>query len=162
MAAIELRQALTEPTTLAIAVLQDRIRTLPAADREDLYQLTKAMFRAESEEESLAVARGIQEIFDQQQGHVHKVTPEEPSQELQDWMNFVGGHIRQNREKRGLTQAELARKTGLPQSHISRLENCKHSPSFSTIEKIALALEIDPSELDRPHERSSRFSGWQR
>ena len=47
-----------------------------------------------------------------------------------------------------LTQVELAEKSGIPQSHISRLESNKHSPSRATLKRIAKALKVDLSELD--------------
>lgn len=70
---------------------------------------------------------------------------------LQRWMDYVGKKIRNRREEAGLTQGQLAEKSGLPQSHISRLENSVHSPSRSTLEKIANALQISVAEFD-PHE----------
>jgi len=66
-------------------------------------------------------------------------------------MDFVGKKIRERREAAGLTQEQLAEKSGLPQSHISRLENARHSPSRSTLDKIASALQISLADLD-PHE----------
>lgn len=45
------------------------------------------------------------------------------------------------REKRGLTQAQLARKVGTTQAGISRLENPNYrNYSLSTLEKVANAL----------------------
>jgi ribosome-binding protein aMBF1 (putative translation factor) len=45
------------------------------------------------------------------------------------------------REKRGLSQAELARKVGTTQAGISRLENPNYQKySLSTLEKVAIAL----------------------
>ena len=61
---------------------------------------------------------------------------------------FVGRQIKQFRENKGLTQEELADAAGLPQSHISRLENGKHTPTHLTIEKIAKALGLHPSVID--------------
>jgi predicted transcriptional regulator len=47
-----------------------------------------------------------------------------------------------------LTQEQLASMTGLPQSHICRLEVGKHVPTRSTIQRIAEALKIDAGKLD--------------
>lgn len=44
------------------------------------------------------------------------------------------------REKQHLSQKELARKTGLKQSNISRLENGNHNPSLRLLKKIASGL----------------------
>jgi transcriptional regulator with XRE-family HTH domain len=70
---------------------------------------------------------------------------------LNSWIAFVSRRITDERQAAGLTQAQLAEKSGLPQSHISRLESGKHSPSRATIEKIAAALgkplsAFDPSD----------------
>jgi DNA-binding XRE family transcriptional regulator len=75
----------------------------------------------------------------------------EPGPRLREWIDFISGRIRACREEAGFTQTELAEKSGLPQSHISRLEGGKHSPSRHTVEKIAAALgrpvsDFDPSE----------------
>ena len=49
--------------------------------------------------------------------------------------------IAQLREKRGLTQAELARRVGTTQAGISRLENPNYrNYSLKTLEKVAMAL----------------------
>jgi transcriptional regulator with XRE-family HTH domain len=47
-----------------------------------------------------------------------------------------------------LTQEQLAAKSGLPQSHISRIENAKHSPSLATLQKIAAALGVPVERFD--------------
>lgn len=74
--------------------------------------------------------------------------PEETGEELQSWIDFVSGRIRDARKNAGLTQTQLAEKSGLPQSHISRLESGRHSPSSLTLEKIARALDIPMSTFD--------------
>ena len=40
-----------------------------------------------------------------------------------------------------ITQEELARRTGLTKSNISRFENGKHSPTLKMISRIAAGLE---------------------
>jgi predicted transcriptional regulator len=44
------------------------------------------------------------------------------------------------RKKQKLTQEELSKRTGIKQSHISRLENGNHNPSLSFLKKIAKGL----------------------
>lgn len=61
---------------------------------------------------------------------------------------FIGKQIREHRERLRMTQVTLAKKSGLPQSHISRLEKGMHCPTDLTIEKIAKALKVDPGRLD--------------
>jgi len=48
--------------------------------------------------------------------------------------------IIKTRLKKGLTQAQLARKAGTKQPVISRLEGMEGSPSFSLVKRIAKAL----------------------
>jgi transcriptional regulator with XRE-family HTH domain len=57
--------------------------------------------------------------------------------------SHIGKVIKTNRNKKRITQQELARKTGISQSFISKIENGSHSIDFHLIERIALFLEID-------------------
>src|SRR5262249_30846685 len=71
-----------------------------------------------------------------------------PGPGLRRWIDFVSERIRGFRTEAGLTQTQLAEKSGLPQSHISRLENGQHSPSRATLERIAAALGRPVSDFD--------------
>jgi transcriptional regulator with XRE-family HTH domain len=51
------------------------------------------------------------------------------------------------RAKRGLTMRELAEKSGLKPSTISRIESNEVKPYLSTLGKLAEALDIDLLEL---------------
>lgn len=141
-------QRLRDPITLAIAVILDRIRTLPKDDRDDMYELTKTLFAAETEEERQSAGDAMLEILEQSPMAVAPMGLPDDPQHSKTWVSFVSGRIREAREAAGMTQMELAEKAGLPQSHISRLENGKHSPSFATLEKIAVALNVPVSEFD--------------
>lgn len=52
------------------------------------------------------------------------------------------------RKKKGLTQSDVATKTGLKQSAVARVENMAHSPRLDTLIKIlyvlGLKIEIKP------------------
>lgn len=137
--------------TMAIAVLVERIRNLPSEDREDLFELSKMLFSAETEEEEQAAAQALKEILDQPKGKVVAFPAEEEPQSLSQWISFVSARLKDARESAGFTQEQLATLTGLPQSHISRLENGVHSPSAATIEKIAAATGRAPSFFDPSH-----------
>ncbi|MGA2060653.1 MAG: helix-turn-helix transcriptional regulator [Thermoguttaceae bacterium] len=135
--------------TMAIAVLVERIRALPKEDKNDLFELAKALFVAETTEEEESAANAIREILEQSVINVKSLDlQDETGQGLKKWIDYIGGRIKQAREFAGLTQTELSTRAGLPQSHISRLENGQHSPSFATLEKIAKALNIPISQLD--------------
>ena len=66
----------------------------------------------------------------------------------QAYRKNVGQMIRERREALGWTQEELAKKAGLLQSHISRLEIGMHAPTKNTIDRLAKALGVAPGELD--------------
>lgn len=59
----------------------------------------------------------------------------------------VGENIRRIRKERGLTQKELGELLDMTQSAIGQFENDKTSPKTDTIERIASALGVSPSEL---------------
>ena len=59
----------------------------------------------------------------------------------------IGGNLRRLREDRRLTQAELAERAGIALSSLVRIENDKVDPRFSSIRKLARALDADPKEL---------------
>jgi predicted transcriptional regulator len=55
-------------------------------------------------------------------------------------LSHLGDAIRERRAELGWTQAELARRTGIPQADISRLENGRLDARWSTIQRICAAL----------------------
>ncbi len=59
----------------------------------------------------------------------------------------IGGNLKRLREARLLTQAELGALAGVDRDQVSRIERNKVDPRFSTIRKLAAALEVEPREL---------------
>lgn len=55
--------------------------------------------------------------------------------------------IRQLRLKRGITQEELAFDSNVTVSALSRIERGLSSPVFTTLVKLADALDVTPAEL---------------
>lgn len=55
--------------------------------------------------------------------------------------------LRAAREMRGLSQADLAAKTGLPPSSIAHFEGGKRKPSFDNLRKLSEALEVTTDYL---------------
>jgi len=57
-------------------------------------------------------------------------------------------HLRSVRERRGLTQEQLERLSGVAQNTISKLESNPHArPVFATVVALAKALSWDPLQL---------------
>ena len=59
----------------------------------------------------------------------------------------LGIHIRQLREKKNLSQQDLANDCSIPKSQIARIERAKINTTVRTLVKIANALELEPNEL---------------
>jgi len=55
--------------------------------------------------------------------------------------------LRELRERKFLTQDELAERTGMTRANISRLENGLQRPRISTVRKLATALGVEPDDL---------------
>jgi len=51
------------------------------------------------------------------------------------------------REFRGMSQAELARRSGIGQSTLSQWESGEHKPRFEQLKKVLDALEINHEQL---------------
>lgn len=58
-----------------------------------------------------------------------------------------GARIRRIREARGLSQEQIAARTGIPQESLSRIENGHRDPRLETLRKLAVAFDLDLSEL---------------
>jgi len=71
---------------------------------------------------------------------------------VEAYRKSLGVRIRTRRGELGWTQEVLAEKSGLPQSHISRLEAGQHAPTAKTIQQLAKALDLEPSQLDLLYE----------
>lgn len=59
----------------------------------------------------------------------------------------IGTKLKRLRERRLLTQAQLGEAAGVNRDQVSRIERDEVEPRFSTIRKLAQALEVDPTEL---------------
>jgi ribosome-binding protein aMBF1 (putative translation factor) len=55
----------------------------------------------------------------------------------------LGAKVRQLREQRGISQAELARRMGTTQSMIARLELGGVEPRLDTLDRVSAALDAD-------------------
>lgn len=64
-----------------------------------------------------------------------------------DFYKQLGINIKKKREILGLTQQELADKTGISLNHVGKIEVAFSKPSLDAIIKIATTLNITVSEL---------------
>jgi transcriptional regulator with XRE-family HTH domain len=65
------------------------------------------------------------------------VTPEER----------FAANLRRQRRAKGLSQEQLAEKTGLHPSEVSRLERAVREPRLGTIVRLARGLGVSPAKL---------------
>ena len=62
---------------------------------------------------------------------------------------LLGRNIRACREARGRPPEQLALDAGMKRSYVSELERGLRNPTVRAVERIALALKIDPEMLLR-------------
>ncbi len=63
------------------------------------------------------------------------------------YYKIIGENVRLERQKKGLSQEQLASKCSVNAAKISRIENARRDYMFSTILEIAEGLEVDPKKL---------------
>lgn len=59
----------------------------------------------------------------------------------------LGANIKAARSARSMSLRELGKRTGISFSHLSAIENGKHSPSFLDVYDISKALKISLKKL---------------
>jgi transcriptional regulator with XRE-family HTH domain len=62
--------------------------------------------------------------------------------------------IRSLRLRSGLSQRQLAGRMGVPRTYVSKIENEKATPTLSSLERLARALEVTVPELLSGGEKS--------
>lgn len=60
---------------------------------------------------------------------------------------LLGERVRERRQKRGLTQEELAHRAGLHRTYMTHVETGRVNPALDTLARLALALECDIADL---------------
>ena len=68
---------------------------------------------------------------------------------LLDILKVLGKNIKYHRIELGLTQEELAHKSGVYRSHLAGIETGNLNPSVKTVEKLAKALNVTVADLFR-------------
>jgi transcriptional regulator with XRE-family HTH domain len=61
----------------------------------------------------------------------------------------VAGQVRAIRRARHMSQRQLANRMEVPRTYISKIENGKAIPTLGSIERLAIALSVDVSQLIR-------------
>jgi transcriptional regulator with XRE-family HTH domain len=61
----------------------------------------------------------------------------------------VAGAIRMLRQRHGLSQRQLALRMGVPRTYVSKIENEKATPTLSSLNRLATALEVSIPDLLR-------------
>jgi transcriptional regulator with XRE-family HTH domain len=64
-----------------------------------------------------------------------------------DMRKLVGRNVKRVRQEKGLTQEQLAERSGFSQQYISGLEQGRRNPTIVTLYELALALGVDYLEL---------------
>src|SRR5574338_391849 len=59
----------------------------------------------------------------------------------------LAASIRSLRLRNGLSQRQLATRMSVPRTYVSKIENEKATPTLSSLERLAKALEVDVTEL---------------
>jgi len=134
-------------------LIETRLRELPEDAAKDFRELATLLGQETDESERAEIAKTISEFI-----FPESLRPWKPEDRAGDvraarervagYRRQVGAAVKRQRLNLGLTQEALAQKAKLPQSHISRLEVGKHAPTFTTMQKLAKALDTTPSRLD--------------
>jgi XRE family transcriptional regulator, fatty acid utilization regulator len=61
----------------------------------------------------------------------------------------LGRNLRHARNQLGLTQEEVAERSGVHATEVSRIEGGKRDPKVSTVERLAKAVGVAPGDLLR-------------
>jgi transcriptional regulator with XRE-family HTH domain len=61
----------------------------------------------------------------------------------------LGRNLRRARNQLGLTQEQVAERSGVHATEVSRIEAGKRDPRISTLERLAKAVDVSPGDLLR-------------
>lgn len=145
--------------SLALRVIHRCIHSVPKDELDDLKELFAEFAEASAagdEERCDSARKAIEELIVGVPTGMAVMAVPAGTGELERWNEFIGARIRKLRGESGMTQEQLAEKTGIAQSYISRLEKAQHSPNALTLEKIAKAFGVPVTEFDlNPPERTA-------
>lgn len=75
---------------------------------------------------------------------------------------IVARNLRRLRQKRGMTQVELADRAGVESSYLSKADRTGKNLTIDLIGRLCLVLQVEPGELFElnPQERSALAKAW--
>ncbi|MGN6216975.1 MAG: helix-turn-helix domain-containing protein [Solirubrobacterales bacterium] len=62
-------------------------------------------------------------------------------------MSSLGANLREARMRLGMTQEEVAERSGVHATEVSRIEAGKRDPRISTVLRLAKAVNVKPGQL---------------
>lgn len=71
-----------------------------------------------------------------------------------DMRKLVGRNVARLRREKGLTQEEVAERSGFSQQYLSGLERGRRNPTVVTLYELAQALGVSHTELVKPDEEA--------
>lgn len=66
---------------------------------------------------------------------------------MEDLPDILAANIRRLRRERGLSQEELAHRSGIDRSYVGQIERARHKATVVTLGKVAKALAVLPGDL---------------
>lgn len=146
----QVRKLTSDQRALVVAaqLIADRVSQMSEGDQEDMFGFLRDLWSATTEEEREAADEAIWELVARESMTVHEMDMEAGGGTLKKWKTLIGERVKELRKERSWTQEKLAEASGLPQSHISRIERGDLSPSHLTLEKIASALGLHVKDID--------------
>jgi len=64
-------------------------------------------------------------------------------------MNTLIQQLQKARQTKGLSQSELGKQCGLPQSHLSKIESGQTDPRLSSLIELARHVDLEPMLIPR-------------
>jgi DNA-binding XRE family transcriptional regulator len=149
-APIEVMNSLTpelQQVLYATSVLSSQFAKLGKQDRADLIELIGCLGQATDQDERVEIQKAMLEIMADKATTTSPMDLHEPVMSS-NWAKTVGAKIRSLRSTANITQQQLAKKAGLQQSHVSRIESSEYSPTHMTLCKIAKVLNVAVEEFE--------------
>lgn len=78
------------------------------------------------------------------------------TQQTDAFLEALSVVLKNARRTAGISQIELAARSGLSQSHISFVEKAQRWPSAETVKRIAIALRTTASDLIKEAEKTAK------